>query len=198
MTKNLALFDFDGTITRKDTFPLFLLSCHKSLFIYLLLFTLSPLIVLQKLGWIREGMVKEMVLKLLFKHMPIEKFAGLGKDFAMRIIPSLTRTSALDRIDWHQKNGDKIFIVTASISHWVAPWADTLGIQVVGSEVELKDGKLTGRLSGENCIKKEKVARIKKIIDLNDFEEIYAYGDSAGDREMLQIASKPHFRYFKD
>lgn len=198
MQKSLALFDFDGTITNKDTFPEFLFFARSPITIFLVLGILSPWIVLQKLGWIPEGLVKTWVLKMLFKGMSITDFNQLGEDFAKSKIPSLVRKSAQKSIETHLQEGWEVYIVTASLENWVQPWANQFGIEVIGTKVALTDQKLNGSILGKNCIKAEKVERIKEKLDLSSYKEIYVYGDSAGDKDMLQLATKPFYRYFKD
>ena len=97
----------------------------------------------------------------------------------------------------------KVFIVSASIDNWVRPFFDIRnlkGVQVLGTQIEVEDGKLTGRFKSNNCYGKEKVHRIAEA--LKSFErseyEIEAFGDSRGDKEMLAFADKGHFKPFRE
>ena len=69
-------------------------------------------------------------------------------------------------------------------------------MELIVTELEVKDGCYTGKIKGKNCLGPQKVVRIKEKYDLSDFDEIFAYGDTSGDKEMLEIADKKHYRYF--
>ncbi len=72
-----------------------------------------------------------------------------------------------------------------------------MGITVLGSRLEIRDGRLTGRLAGKNCNGNEKVCRIREAVTLTPYQAVYAYGDSSGDREMLALAHHKGFREFE-
>ena len=129
--------------------------------------------------------------------MNTETFEGLARSFSLNIIPTIIRKEALEKIQELKKCGDDIKIVTASAIDWVQPWAEAHGIQVIGTELETKDGKITGKISGKNCYGQEKVDKINKCLTLDRYEEILAYGDSRGDRELLDMAQRKFYRCFK-
>jgi phosphatidylglycerophosphatase C len=198
VSQHLALFDFDGTITRKDTFVEFIrfkAGLPKLVAGFVLL---SPVLVLYKLKLIRNWRAKEMMFGFFFKGFPVEEFRKLGEDFAKRELPSLIRPSALAKIREHQAAGHRIFIVTASAAEWIKPWSDQFSINVLGTAWEAKDGVLTGKIKGRNCYGPEKNVRILECINPSEYESIAVYGDTSGDREMLTLGTKKHYRYFKD
>lgn len=196
MSKTLALFDFDGTITTKDSFLEFL-KFHKGGLNFLFGFALlSPYLVAMKLGLIPNWKAKEIVLKYFLKGLSIEDMKNVSADFSAKIIPRLLRSRALDQIKKHQENGDDIYIVSASAEDWLKPWCDQIGIKLIGTRLEIIDEKITGRIDGNNCYGQEKVERVKAEIDISKYSEIYVYGDSRGDKEMLALAHFPHYKYF--
>ena len=69
-------------------------------------------------------------------------------------------------------------------------------MRLLATLLETENGIVTGKLSGKNCYGPEKVARIKSEFRLEEYDNIYAYGDSSGDTEMLAIATKPYYRKF--
>lgn len=78
----------------------------------------------------------------------------------------------------------------------IAAVADKLGIKLIGTQLEVKDGKLTGRITGNNCRCAQKVARLEKVYgDLNAYH-LRAWGDTRGDHELLAAAQDPHWRHF--
>ena len=88
-------------------------------------------------------------------------------------------------------------VVSASAENWVKPWCDKYGLICLATKLEVKDGIITGKLNGRNCYGDEKVCRIKERLDLSDYHEIIAYGDSSGDKEMLELAHHPFYKPFR-
>lgn len=196
--KNVAaFFDFDGTITTKDTLFEIIRFQKGSAALYGGLLILSPLLVLFKLKMITNQRMKEIVLRFFFKNDSLPVFQQLCDDFCRHRLPSLLRPKALNAIAWHQAEGHTVYIVTASAENWVEPWSRTLGIPCLGSKLEVKDGRISGLLDGKNCNGDEKVCRIREAVHLTTFETIYAYGDSSGDKEMLALAQHKGFRAFE-
>lgn len=196
--KTLALFDFDGTITRKDSFIAFIFFSHGTLKAMLGLFILSPTVVAMKMKLLSRSRVKEIMFSWFFKGMEISDFTRLGFAFADEILGSMLRPSALKRLNEHLAAGDRIIVVTASAYEWVKPWTDKMGIALIATRWEEQGGRLTGRISGLNCNGPEKVKRLREVVSPESFETIHAYGDTSGDEAMLAIASHKHYRIFTD
>lgn len=196
MKNVVAFFDFDGTITRKDT--LFeIIRYQKGAFaLYVGMAMLSPLLVMFKLKLISNQQMKEIVLRFFFRGMQLAEFQRLCDEFCKERLPGLLRPKALNAIAWHQAEGHQVYIVTASAENWVEPWSKSLNIPCLGSKLEVRNGTLTGALEGRNCNGDEKVCRIRDAVRLTIFNTIYAYGDSSGDKEMLALADQKHFRPF--
>jgi HAD superfamily hydrolase (TIGR01490 family) len=188
--RGIAFFDFDGTVTRLDT----LWDFHKFAFgatcFYRKVFFLLPVLFAYAFRMISAQAAKEAVLSVFWKGKALQTLEEYGQKYAGRV-PDILRKEAVQAIRRHKENGDVLVLVTASIREWVEPWAKTAGFHfVLASEIEVEDGRITGRLQGANCTGPEKEKQIRKTINLDDFEEIYAYGDSEGDREMLSLGTK--------
>jgi phosphatidylglycerophosphatase C len=85
--------------------------------------------------------------------------------------------------------------VSASLDVYVEPWAQAQGFDAILSSVlAVEDGVVTGRLFEGNCYGVEKVRRIRSWLNDRRPEQIWAYGDSRGDREMLALADVAHYR----
>lgn len=198
MSQHLALFDFDGTITRKDTFIVFI-QYHVGKLRYALgVLVLLPILVLYKIKLIKNWRAKEIMFGYFFRGMSVEKYNELGKAFADNVIPALVRPSALQAIKDHITAGDRVVLVTASSAAWIKGWSDSLGMEIISTEWEQKDGRITGKIEGINCHGLEKRNRIMKQIELGKYERISVYGDTSGDREMLALGTHKHYRHFKD
>ena len=202
MKKKIYCFDFDGTLTTSDTLLEFI-KYAKGRGRFLLVFLMySPLLVLMKLHLYPNWKAKQQIFAHLFAGMRIEKFDALCRGFAEES-QHLLRPKGITLMHEALVAGAQVFIVSASIDNWVRPFFDIRnlkGVQVLGTQIEVEDGKLTGNFKSNNCYGKEKVHRIAEA--LKSFErseyEIEAFGDSRGDKEMLAFADKGHFKPFRE
>jgi len=194
----ISFFDFDGTITTKDTLWQIIRYQKGSFAMYTGVLRLLPALVAFKLKRIPAQEMKERVLTHFFANMKEEAFRRGCEDFCAIALPKLLREKALATIQQHQQNGSKVVVVTASPRYWVEPWCRKMGIQCIGSEMEVANEMITGRLLGINCNGEEKVKRIRQEFKLESYRVIYAYGDSAGDLPMLALAGdKASFKPFR-
>lgn len=202
MKKKIYCFDFDGTLTTSDTLLEFI-KYAKGRGRFLMVFLMySPLLVLMKLHLYPNWKAKQQIFAHLFAGMRIEKFDALCHGFAEEN-QHLLRPKGITLMHEALVAGAQVFIVSASIDNWVRPFFDIRnlkGVQVLGTQIEVEDGKLTGNFKSNNCYGKEKVHRIAEA--LKSFErseyEIEAFGDSRGDKEMLAFADKGHFKPFRE
>lgn len=202
MKKKIYCFDFDGTLTTSDTLLEFI-KYAKGRGRFLMVFLMySPLLVLMKLHLYPNWKAKQRIFAHLFAGMRIEKFDALCRGFAEES-QHLLRPKGITLMHEALVAGAQVFIVSASIDNWVRPFfniRNLKGVQVLGTQIEVEDGKLTGRFKSNNCYGKEKVHRIAEA--LKSFErseyEIEAFGDSRGDKEMLAFADKGHFKPFRE
>lgn len=194
--KTLALFDFDGTITSKDTF-IELLKYHKGIAFFILAVVLfSPILILYKLKLVSNTKAKQLLFSFYFKNMPLAEFESLCCAFTNDVVNFIIKPKALTKIQEHQQKGDHVIVVSAGIYQTIFHWTKTQSIELIATEPEIVNGLLTGFFSTPNCYGKEKVNRIEKKIDLKRYREIVAYGDSAGDKEMLGIATHSFYKPF--
>ena len=93
--------------------------------------------------------------------------------------------------DW-KRRGARLVIVTASPELLVAPFGRALGAEIViGTRLATDaEGRITGDFDGANCRGAEKVARLEAVFGAGVRLQ-GAYGDTAGDREMLGHRGKP-------
>lgn len=202
MKKKIYCFDFDGTLTTSDTLLEFIKYAKGRGRFLMVFLTYSPLLVLMKLHLYPNWKAKQQIFAHLFAGMRIEKFDALCRGFAEES-QHLLRPKGITLMHEALVAGAQVFIVSASIDNWVRPFFDIRnlkGVQVLGTQIEVEDGKLTGRFKSNNCYGKEKVHRIAEV--LKSFErseyEIEAFGDSRGDKEMLAFADKGHFKPFRE
>ena len=194
----LALFDFDGTISDEDSFRGFIIYyCGYSKFI-LGSIILSPIYLLYVLGLIKNNFMKEMAISFYFKNESVTNLWNKGKQYSDNEIDKIVRGKAREKINWHHSQGDRVIIVTASANIWLDSWCSRNGIELIATELEEMDGRITGKLVNGNCFGIEKFIRVARLVNVKDYEEIYAYGDSRGDLELLDFANKPFYKPFRD
>lgn len=194
MKRRIAFFDLDGTITDKDTLLENILY-QKGMWRFCWgFFRALPYIIAFKLKFISNQRGKEKVLQIFFKGTPIKQFQQHCDEFADNRLPQLIRTGAVEEIKRLKALDTEIVIVTASATNWVQKWSEANQLALVATRLEVNADKITGRIAGKNCHGEEKVRRIKEVYDLKNYDEIYCYGDSSGDRPMLALGT---FQYYK-
>ena len=197
MAGTLVLFDFDGTITRSDTLFSFTRNSVSPVRYLFGLLMLSPVLVLHKFGVIASQPTKEIFLSWFFNGTPLNDFNAKGKLYT-KAIEIITRAQAARQILDHQKQGHRIVVVSASAENWIGPWAASHNLELLCTKLQVADGKITGKIEGQNCNGPEKVNRIKSYLRLDDYDKIIVYGDSKGDREMLALGTETHYKPFRD
>lgn len=192
-----AAFDFDGTISYRDTLLSFCRFVKGNLTMMndLALSTPSLLSCLLKSD-VRQC-AKEALINQFFKDTPIEELENYGKQFAEKKLPQLIKPHALKQLKWHQEQGHRCLLVSANLDVYLKPWGQSVGFHdIITSRVATKNGFVTGKLIGKNVRDKEKVRLLTELLGPKENYILYAYGDSSGDKELLEFADKPFYRQF--
>ncbi|HWK04073.1 MAG TPA: HAD-IB family hydrolase [Puia sp.] len=197
MENRIAFFDFDGTITRKDTMLEFIRHSKGSVRFYTGFLLNSPWLIAYKLGLLPNQTAKERILTHFFKGTPLTVFQEECDQFCLDVLPGLVRPGALPEIEKLQQADISVVIVSASLGNWIKTWSDGKKTALLASWPEIRDGRLTGKLQGKNCYGEEKVKRIQASYALQDYTDIYAYGDTSGDLPMLSLARFTFFKPFR-
>ena len=201
MKKKIAFFDFDGTITTKDTLLEFIKFSRGNLFFYFGFFLNSPWLLAYKLKVISNQIAKQRVLRFFFGGMPLQRFQEECDRFSKELLPQLIRPKALEEIERLRGNAVSIVIVSASPRNWISSWADLIRAELIATRLQISENqgvsKLTGKIDGKNCYGEEKVRRIREAFPLSEYEEIYTYGDTRGDLPMLALGNRPFFKPFR-
>ncbi|MEV4884923.1 HAD family hydrolase [Chitinophaga ginsengisegetis] len=193
----IAFFDFDGTITTRDTLWEIIRHHRGRAAMYAGMIQLLPALLRFKLKMLPAQQMKEEVLQYFFAEMPVHDFSEGCESFCREKLPALIRPQALAAIRNHQQQGHHVVVVSASAQDWVAPWCRRENIVCLATRLEVKNKVITGNIQGINCNGEEKVRRIREAYRLENFGEIYAYGDSEGDRPMLALAQHVSFKPFR-
>ena len=200
--RKIVAFDFDGTLTTKDTLLAFIRYAKGSTGFWLGFLRYSPLLVLMKLGLYPNYKAKQKVFAHFFKGMTLDAFDALCQRFASDN-RHLLRPQALETLNKAISEGAEVVIVSASIDNWVQAFFEGVrregvrSIQVIGTQIEVEEGVLTGRFLTNNCYGREKVNRIQALFPNRQDYHLTAYGDSRGDQELLAFADESHYKPFR-
>lgn len=199
MKKKIAAFDFDGTITNKDTLLEFIRFSKGSFCLWRTFLLFSPLLVLYKIGVYPNWKIKEQIFSFLYRGMTKKDFDALGYSFFREKGKFLIRKDAEEKILSLKRSGYEILIISASIENWVKPFAEYLQVdKVISTTVDFdSENKLTGGFLNANCFGEEKVKRLLSLYPDREEYELLAFGDSRGDQELLDFANKGYYRVFK-
>ena len=187
---NLALFDFDGTLSSKDSLGEFLKYASSKNSYFLNMARFLPYFALWQLRIISNSKAKERLFSLFFKGANEEIFKQKAEEFSLQKLDTIIDEKRLQILREHQAKGDRVVIVSASMECWLAPWCKREGIELLSTRLEFTKGVFSGYFATKNCHGTEKARRIQEHLDIKQYETIYAYGDSSGDNEMLALAHK--------
>lgn len=192
----VAAFDFDGTLTKRDSVVPFLFRfTGRTRFAIKLvphLFKIVPMVVRRD-----RDRLRALATQIVFTRRPIEQVETEAAAFGLLIERDSLRDDVVTRLRWHLGEGHRVVIVSASYQDYVDVVASGLGdVAVLATRLEVDGATCTGRIEGENCRAWEKVERLRGWLAEQELDRaavtVYAYGDSSGDREMLGWADHPH------
>lgn len=193
----LVAFDFDGTLTVKDSFNAFLAWRTPPARLLMGALSLGPAGV-RYLADRDRGAIKAAAVRALLGGTPRLQLAAEAEAFAEACAPRLLRPDALARWNAHKAEGWELVIVTASPEDVIAPFARRLGAhRLIGTRLHADaQDRITGDLDGPNCRAAEKVVRLEAVYGPGVRLKA-AYGDTSGDVEMLARADQPFMRLFQ-
>ncbi|MFC6269560.1 HAD family hydrolase [Frigoriflavimonas asaccharolytica] len=193
--KKLYFFDFDGTLTYKDTMFLFLKFCNPTKF-YMQFALHVPLFILLKLKLAEAEKVKKSLIFKVLKNETKQSLEKKSQLFFEAEFPQIIRENALDFIKNIDRENTESYIVSASLDIWVQPFAKHFNMELLATKAEFINDQLTKNFAGANCNKIEKVNRIKEAISGKKYDKTIAFGDTSGDSAMLKWADESHFQFF--
>lgn len=190
----LALFDFDGTITTRETLPDFLRFATPTHRLHLgkLLFVLPVLA--YKLKLLPVSVLRTLLVRYAFGGLPRAAIEDAGHRFAVTVLPALVRPEMQARIESHRACGDTVVVVSGGFDVYLAPWCEAQGVELVCSSLEYDADRMTGRYAGPQCVAGEKAHRVRQRYDLAAYREVHAHGDTHEDHALLALAHRATYR----
>ncbi len=205
--KTLAVFDFDGTLTVRDTSLSFLAFVAGRTRVFTALALRGPLywldmahaVGMERKGrpgalgsvWGRWGtLVHRRMIRALLRGRDRTELEVLGRGFAAELTQTDVSREGLAQVAWHRAQGHECVLVTASLAAYMEPWAASAGFdRVLATRLAFDQrGRATGEFEGEPCWGTAKLRRLRAAVGPLDGRTIVAYGDGPGDRALLERA----------
>ena len=189
----VAAFDFDGTLVRRDSFVGFLrrVGGPRAVNAAFARSWRAVAAVGSDPSW--RDVVKSNLVKGVLRGRTLEDVRAAALAYSGTVAGQVT-PSMRQLLSQHAQAGHLTVIVSASLELYLQPAAELLGIdEAIGTRLEVgPDGRLTGRLEGANCRGVEKARRLTQWMNDRGLDPdgmpLWAYGDSAGDRQLLELA----------
>lgn len=192
----VAAFDFDATLTHHDSVLPFLRRVAGTRRLVTRLLARGHRVLVALFQRDRDRL-RGLATDAVFRGATPEVIEAHAAEHARSIVAGGLRHDTIARLRWHLDAGHRVVIVSASYEHYVRVVAEQLGVHgVVATRLETgADGRFTGRLEGANCRAHEKVRRLDIWLAERGLTRseitLWAYGDSAGDRDLLAAADHP-------
>ncbi len=186
--KNLALFDFDGTLCTKDSFTGFIFYALSKRHIVKQGIKILPWIQAYYLNIYPAHAMRSKLFRAMFSNVDVVELQHIAQEYATSLISQLN-PGLLKQLKQHQALGDDVVLVSASIDIYLKPICDLLDIDLICTQTEIINDVYTGQYLTPDCSSEQKRKRILENYDLDDYALIYAYGNSQEDQEMLAMAN---------
>ena len=196
----VAVFDVDGTLLRGDCLWLAARRSRGPLKQWVAALACLPWLIGWQLKLVSTGRFKQQAIAAfqICEGFNRAEAHGLGVADWLTELRGQLQPEALERLRRHQSRGDRVLLCSASPRMLLQPLADWLGVELLCTELQRSDGHWQPRLASANCKGPEKILRLREHLGALEDLVIEAYGDSKGDRELLQAATRPHYRSFVD
>ena len=192
----LSVFDFDGTLTIHDSFiPFLRFSFGKRVFARKLAKLALPALRHMRKKLTRDEL-KEVLIHTFLTGVDEKWLREQAQLFCAAKWNKLMRPSGLLAVAAEVNSQAEVTICSASPALVLEPFAERLGIKLIGTQLEVIDGMLTGKITGHNCRCGQKVQRLEAVYGSLHQYHLRAWGDTRGDFELLAAAQDPHWRHF--
>lgn len=197
--QRVAVFDVDGTLLQGDCLWLAARRAKNAWGQVVAFLVCLPWLIGWQLRLIRTGLFKQQVIAAFGICAAVNRAKAADRaNWLLDDLKAQINPEALQRLLWHQQQGDRVLLCSASPRLLLQPLADWLKVELLCTELERRDGRWRAKLASANCKGPEKVRRLEEHLGPLEGRSIEAYGDSKGDRELLKVAEFPHYRSFLD
>lgn len=192
----LSVFDFDGTLTRHDSFiPFLRFAFGNRVFAQ----RMTQMVLPTLRFWcqqISRDELKHILIATFLTDVSESWLCDQAQQFCQHAWLGLMRPAGIDGVRQERIAAAEVTLCSASPELILRPFAARLGIHLIATRLEVIHGRLTGNIQGQNCRREQKIKRLEdKYGSLHQYH-LRAWGDSKGDQELLAAADEPHWRYF--
>lgn len=186
----IALFDLDDTLVHGDSLLAWVGVLRGKGFLLVGGVIALVMAVLrlgsQQVDW--RGRAKENLLRMAVRGVSIERAAAAGTELAGKM---RWKMDMIARLQWHQQQGHRVVIVTGAASVYLTGFLAQWGFDdLLATELQVKDGVLTGDIVGENNVRAAKAARLAQwMLENGPFGESWGYGNAPHDLPMLAMVT---------
>lgn len=207
MPANVAAFDFDGTITRRDTLVPFLVRVAGRRRFAAACARLGISGARRSIDVRDRDDVKEAMVDLLLGGRSEDEMRSRGEVYARDLMAEdQLRPMLVDRLHAHRERGHASVIVSASLVYYLEPLARSFGMDhVIAVEPEVDSGVLTGRLARPNVRAEQKAVRLREWLGGRGLNadvppgsrgrdvHVWGYGNSSGDHALLAMSDQRYW-----
>lgn len=177
--RKIIVFDFDKTLTKKDTLlGFFLFAANKTFSFYFKAIYYCFLMGLTKLTFIKNEKLKSKGIQLFLSPLSRKKLKFKFENYHKTI----TYNSLYSNLDFSEDA--KYFVLSASFQDYIRPIFPKF-VNVMGSTIKYKNNTAQGLLF--NCYKEEK-AQLLKTLNIEEIDILYT--DSFSDFELAKMANE--------
>lgn len=193
-TRRVAAFDFDGTVSKRDTLVPFMARVAGLPRSAVAASAAAWSAVRGHLDWRDRDDVKVHMIRRLLTGRPEADLLVAGERYARSLLAGGLRPGVVEVLHRHVAAGHETLFVSASLVYYLDPLAATFGLAgVIAVEPEVRDGVLTGEMARPNVRAGEKGVRLRDWLGAPssgplDGVELWAYGNSSGDLALLELA----------
>lgn len=193
--KKLVILDFDGTIYKGDSLLHFARFLNPAKYYGSLLLIAFP-VIFSKLGLFSADRLKELFFRIHLRGFSQSELQERGRAFFEANRARLF-SKAVDYIQSQQQDS-RCIVVSASCGEWLQPFCDYLKTELICTQLEYDtNGKCTGTILGKNRKGKAKISALQQVVNLTDYDEITAFGNSEEDRILADISQSYYHRFFE-
>jgi phosphatidylglycerophosphatase C len=196
--RGLAAFDFDGTISRRDTLLPFLARVAGRRRFAAVWARIGASGATGGVALSDRDAVKAEMVRILLTGRSGDELRERGELYARDLLSDALRPMVVDRVHRHRERGDRTAIVSASLVYYLEPLARELGMDgVIGVEPEESGGVLTGRLLRPNVRAEEKATRLRGWLGVGPTDRcdgpMWGYGNTSGDHALLEMSDRAYW-----
>jgi phosphoserine phosphatase len=156
----------------------------------LYMLSIAPAYFLAKRGiidwqsWGQKLMVESLTM---VKNATPEKMKLVGEWAVEHNLWKKRRQDVIARLTNHKSQGAQVYIASSVVEPLIAPFAQRIGIQYIGTPVEYQNGNV--RVAGNLVAQERKIEQVLSRLSVDWID--FAYGDTEQDIPLLEHADHP-------